>query len=201
MNRQPRDISTEVSQKQHFRRLRFRMIRETEVFLNNRLSRNGTGWAADEATVARFDPQINGHDRRQRPPHDESAIDVRTRPDAGTLVQIRPNQHGVVDDLGLRALEIELRSLTGDHTAGDIVIGMERVAVMTAGFMSLLAIIRPRLICQRRRISLAGVRPECAASAPRIGPRGVAGGVTRRQPRASISKKRPQLRIDETLCL
>jgi hypothetical protein len=34
---------------------------------------------------------------------------------------------------------------------------------MTAGFMSLLAMIRPRFVCQRRKLSLRGLRPECAA--------------------------------------
>jgi anti-anti-sigma regulatory factor len=77
-------------------------------------------------------------------------------------VEIRPSQSGIVDELRLAALELQLRELTDDPTSGDIVIDVAHVAVMTAGFISLLAVTRPRLNCQNRRLSLHGLRPECA---------------------------------------
>jgi hypothetical protein len=78
------------------------------------------------------------------------------------LIEVRPNSSGVVDEQRLLALEKQLAELTDDPAAGDIAIGVARVAVMTAAFMSLLALIRPQLVCQNRRLSLHGLRPECA---------------------------------------
>jgi hypothetical protein len=62
----------------------------------------------------------------------------------------------------LNALELQLAELTDDRAAGDIVVGVEQVAVLTAGLMSLLAMIRPRLECQNRKLTVHGLRPECA---------------------------------------
>ena len=143
-------------------RLRHRMIRETETFLNERLYRRNGDWASDERGRLMLKPSQNHADRRQRPPRTERSIDVRTRPDVGTLIEVHPDPRGVVDDPRLRALEIQLNELTDDRSSGDIVIGVQRVAVITAGFLSLLAMIRPRLVCQNRKLSLYGLRPECA---------------------------------------
>jgi anti-anti-sigma regulatory factor len=84
------------------------------------------------------------------------------RPEWGTHIEVRPNQSGIVDDPRLRALELQLSELTDDPGSGDIMIGVAEVAVMTAGFMSLLAVIRPRLVCQNRKLTLHGLRPQCA---------------------------------------
>jgi hypothetical protein len=102
------------------------------------------------------------HDQGQMPPRAAASIDVRMRPECGTLIDVRPNEFGNIDDARLQALELQLRELTDDPTSGDIVIGVARGAVMTAGFMSLLAMIRPQLACQNRKLSLRGLRPECA---------------------------------------
>jgi hypothetical protein len=102
------------------------------------------------------------HVRQQMPADVERSFDVRTRPEWGTLVDIHPNSSGMVDEQRLHALEKQLTELTDDPAAGDIVIVVSRVGVMTAGFMSLLAMIRPKLICQNRKLSLHGLRPECA---------------------------------------
>jgi anti-anti-sigma regulatory factor len=138
------------------------MIRETEAFLNERLYRQNGDWAADERVRVMLKPIESNRDRRQGPPRPERSIDVRTRPDRGTLVEVHPDPRGVVDNPRLQALEAELNELTDDRSSGDIVIGVQQVAVMTAGFLSLLAMIRPRLACQRRKLSLRGLRPECA---------------------------------------
>jgi anti-anti-sigma regulatory factor len=143
-------------------RLCHRMIRETEAFLNERLYRRDGDWATDERVSVMLKPSQNHDDRRQRPPRAEHRIDVRTRPDSGTLIEIHPDPRGIVDDPRLKALESQLNELTDDRSSGDIVIGVQRVAVMTAGFLSLLAMIRPRLVCQKRKLSLHGLRPECA---------------------------------------
>jgi anti-anti-sigma regulatory factor len=82
--------------------------------------------------------------------------------DLETRIEIHPNPRGVVDDLRLKALESQLNELTEDRSSGDIVIGMQQVEVMTAGFLNVLAMARPRLACQRRGLSLSGLRPECA---------------------------------------
>lgn len=100
---------------------------------------------------------------RQMPPRPERFIDLRTRPEWGTLIDVRPNLSGMVDEPRLHVLERQLTELTDDPAAGDIVIDVARVAVITAAFLSLLAVIRPRLACQNRKLSLHGLRPECAA--------------------------------------
>jgi anti-anti-sigma regulatory factor len=100
--------------------------------------------------------------QRQTPPRAERFIDLRTRPERGTLIDVRPNPSGMVDEPRLHALEMQLSELTDDPAAGDLVIDVARVAVITAAFLSLLALIRPRLHCQNRRLSLHGLRPECA---------------------------------------
>src|SRR5687768_9309583 len=156
MTRQPAEFNGHSSLKEHFAQLRYRMIRETEAFLNERLHRRNGDWTIDEPLGAKLNSRDARHDRRQMPPRVERCIDVRTRPDCGTLIEVRPNHFGIVDDVRLGALEMQLTELTDDRSAGDIVIGVEQVAVMTAGFMSLLATIRPRLVCQNRRLSLNG---------------------------------------------
>jgi anti-anti-sigma regulatory factor len=160
MARQQAQTGAHSSTEERLAQLRRRMIRETEAFLNERLY--GIGKQPADAG-AQLNPRDNRYDRRQRPPRAERSIDVRTRPAWGTLIEVHPNQSGMVDDARLQALEFQLRELTDDPAAGDIVIDIEQVAVMSAGFMSLLAIIRPRLICQNRKLTLQGLRPQCAA--------------------------------------
>jgi anti-anti-sigma regulatory factor len=141
---------------------RHRMIRETEAFLNERLYRRNGDWATDQRVNSMLIPSQNVADHRQRPPRAERSIELRTRPDVGTLIVIHPDPRGIVDDPRLEDLESQLNELTDDRSSGDIVIGVQRVAVITAGFLSLLAMIRPRLVCQQRKLSLYGLRPECA---------------------------------------
>lgn len=162
MTRQPTETGARPAIRESLSQVRHRMIQETEAFLNERLYRRNGDWATDERVSLMLKPIQNHRDRRQQPPRAELCIDVRTRPDLGTLIEVHPNPRGVVDDPRLQALEVQLNELTNDHRSGDIVIGVQQVAVMTAGFMSLLAMIRPRLICQKRRLSLYGLRPECA---------------------------------------
>jgi anti-anti-sigma regulatory factor len=142
--------------------VRYRMIRETETFLNERLYRRNGDWATDATVGSKLNPRDGDFDRRQKPLREMSST-VRTWPDWGTLIEVRPNLRGVMDDPQLQALEVQLNHLTDDRNSGDIVIGVQQVAVMTAGLMSLLSAIRPRLTCQRRKLSLYGLRPECAS--------------------------------------
>jgi anti-anti-sigma factor len=80
----------------------------------------------------------------------------------GTLIELHPDSHGVVDNPRLKELEEQLKELTDNWNSGDIVIGMQQVEVMTAGFLSVLAMARPCLACQKRKLSLFGLRPQCA---------------------------------------
>jgi anti-anti-sigma factor len=142
--------------------LRRQMIHDTETFLNERLyGRNGRSPSNDQ-TSAKLNPNGNHRDRRQMQPRAEERINVRTRPDGGTFVEVRPNQRGVIDNQDLEALENQLVELADDRAAGNIAIQMQHVEVMTAGFMSVLASIRPRLDCQQRTLTLCSLRPQCA---------------------------------------
>jgi anti-anti-sigma regulatory factor len=160
--RQPAEIASRLAIRESLQQVRHRMIRETEAFLNERLYRRNGGWATDERVSFMLNPGQNHPDRRQRPPRAEQSINVRTRPDVGTLIEVHPDPRGMVDDPRLKALESQLNELTDDRSSGDIVIGVQQVAVITAGFLSLLAMVRPRLVCQKRKLSLHGLRPECA---------------------------------------
>ena len=162
MTRQPTETGARCAPKETQWQLCHRMIRETEDFINERLYGRNGDWPAGERASARLNPHDNQPDRRQMPARSDPSSDVRMRPEWGTLIEVRPDQRGVVDDPRLQALEIQLSELSDDRSSGDIVIGVQQVAVMTAGFMSLLAMIRPRLDCQKRKLSLYGLRPECA---------------------------------------
>lgn len=161
MTRQPSETAARAATGETLWQVRRRMIRETEAFLSKRLFRRNGDWVKDERVQNRLDPNRIGVDRRQKPPRAQQSIDLRMRPDAGTLIEVRPNPRGVMDKPRLQALELQLNELTDDRTSGDIVIGVQKVAVITAGFLSLLAMIRPRLACQKRKLSLMGIRPEC----------------------------------------
>jgi hypothetical protein len=162
MTRQPTETASRLANGESPSQVRHRMIRDTERFLNDRLYRRNDDWATDQRVNSMLKPSQNLADHRQRPPRAERSIDVRTRPDVGTLIVVHPDPRGIVDDPRLEALESQLNELTDDRSSGDIVIGVQRVAVITAGFLSLLAMIRPRLVCQQRKLSLYGLRPECA---------------------------------------
>jgi anti-anti-sigma regulatory factor len=138
------------------------MIRETEDFLNARLYARNGGWPKEETARIKLDPRGSRQNRRQLRQRDDERISLRVYPDARTLVEIRPNHRGMVDQRRLEALEIMLNELASNKAAGDIVIGLDDVAVMTAGFMSLLAMVKLRLGCQHRKLQLCGLRPECA---------------------------------------
>ena len=162
MTRQPTETAAGMLARETPTEVRYRMIRETETFLNERLFRRDGDWATDKMISIKLNPRDGDSDRRQRPSWAEPST-VRTRPDWGTLVEVYPDSRGVVDHPRLQALEVQLNQLADDCGSGDIVIGVQQVAVMTAGLMSLLAAIRPRLACQRRKLSLYGLRPECAS--------------------------------------
>jgi anti-anti-sigma regulatory factor len=142
--------------------LRRRMIHETQEFLNERLYGRNGAWPTEKQASVRLDPRGNHQDRRQMQLCAEERINIRTRPHWGTLVEVRPNQRGVVDNQDLQALESQLVELAGDRAAGNIAIELQHLEVMTAGFMSLLASIRPRLACQQRRLTLRNLQPQCA---------------------------------------
>jgi anti-anti-sigma regulatory factor len=103
------------------------------------------------------------YDRPQVPARTERSIGVQTRPVWGTLVEVSPNPSGMIDEQRLRVLETQLTELTDDPAAGDIVIVVNRVTVITAAFMSLLAVLRPKLSCQNRKLALHGLKAQCAA--------------------------------------
>jgi anti-anti-sigma factor len=146
----------------HSTHLRRQMIHDTETFLNERLyGRNGSS-PSNEQPSAKLNPNGNHQDRRQTQPRAQERINVRTQPHLGTFVEIRTNQHGVVDNQHLQALQYQLTELADDRAAGNIAIQMQHVEVMTAGFMSVLASIRPRLDCQQRTLTLCSLRPQCA---------------------------------------
>jgi hypothetical protein len=139
-----------------------RMVRETQEFLNERLHGRSGGWPTEKQASPRFNPRGNHQDRRQAQPRSDERITIRTRPRLETFVEVRPNQRGVVDNQDLQALENQLVELAGDRTAGNIAIQLQHLEVMTAGFMSLLGSIRPRLACQQRRLTLYNLQPQCA---------------------------------------
>jgi anti-anti-sigma regulatory factor len=87
---------------------------------------------------------------------------VRTRANRRTFVDVRPNQRGVIDSQELQALEDQLVELADDRAAGNIFIQLQDLEAMTAGFMNVLAPIRPRLDCQQRRLTLYNLQPQCA---------------------------------------
>jgi len=136
---------------------------DVELLPGRQFVRTNQGQLAGRLHGTNLNSNGSRHGRLQMPSRPERFIDLRTWPDWGTLIEMRPNSSGVVDDQRLLALERQLAELTDDPAAGDIVISMARVAVMTAAFMSLLAVIRPQLACQNRRLSLHGLRPECTA--------------------------------------
>jgi anti-anti-sigma regulatory factor len=140
------------------------MIRETEDYLNQRLNGRREGGRPDERTSAKLDPRGNHCDRRQMRPHGlaDEIVSVRTGPTWATFVEIRPDRRGVVDNQRVQAVYDRLAALARDRSVGDIVIGLQHVEVMTAGLMSALASIKPRLQCQRRMLLLTGLRPGVA---------------------------------------
>jgi hypothetical protein len=158
MPQQSTETAVRATGKETITQLRHRMIRETEAFLNERLYRRNGDWATEVCLGGMLQPREVQLGRR----HAQRTIDVRRRTEWGALIDVRPNQSGIVDNPRLQALEWQLRDLTDDPASGDIMIDVAQVAVMTAGFMSLLAVIRPRLACQNRKLALLGLRPECA---------------------------------------
>jgi anti-anti-sigma factor len=138
------------------------MIRDTEDFLNERLNTRNGHSRTSKGETDKLNPSGNRDDRRQRQPRPQERINIRTRPHWETIVEVRPNERGLVDSQDLKSLENQLVELADDRAAGDIVIGLQRLEVMTAGFMSLLASITPRLACQQRRLTLCNLQPQCA---------------------------------------
>jgi hypothetical protein len=137
MNLQSAETVTRGVSRETLSQLRHRMIRETEAFLSERLYRRNGDWAIDDNLGGMLKPRDGRHDRRQMPPRAKRRIDERMRPQRGTLIEVRPNQCGIVDAPRLQALELQLRELTDDPASGDIMIDVAQVAIMTAGFMSL----------------------------------------------------------------
>ena len=149
---------------------RDRMIRETEADLNRQLNRRPKGH--DVQWPRRTSPRQRGTVRRaistagegsRGGSPDRAPLSVHRPCVAATLVKIRGNEQGYLDDECSGALIDPLLILASDQHGGTLVVDLSAICSFRAPFLTLLAALRKTLSRRKRRLALCGVRSQGAA--------------------------------------
>lgn len=137
-------------------KLRRRMIQETEVDLNRRLDGPNVKWPR------RCSPEQRSAEvpRRSRA-GDANAVDrpmsVRQLWLTATVVEVRGNEHGYLDNDRVGAMVDTLLELASDERGGAFVVDLTSVRSLNAAFLTLVATLRRTLASRGRRLSLCGM--------------------------------------------